>query len=225
MGTAIKLASREDEVGKEVGEINEQAKSLKIVDAKSYINAGELWKSIKALRKKVDDTFGPIISTAFQAHRTAVAKKKEVDGPLESAERIVKQAMSAYDAEQERIRREEERRLAEIARKAEEERRIQEAIAAEEEARRNGATKEEAAIEVEEILSEPVYVAPVVVPKATPKMQGGPVYRTVWKFRITDAAKIPREYLTPDTVKIGAVARAMKKLTNIPGVQAYEERC
>ena len=41
---------------------------------------------------------------------------------------------------------------------------------------------------------------------------------------MVDQGKIPAAYLVPDMVKIGAVVRAMKGTTNIPGVEAYEER-
>lgn len=41
-----------------------------------------------------------------------------------------------------------------------------------------------------------------------------------WTFTITDEALIPREYLTPDLQKIGAVVRAMGDQANIPGVRA-----
>jgi hypothetical protein len=123
--------------------------------------------------------------------------------------------MSAWDAEQERIRREEQRRLEEEARKAEEERLLAAAAAA------------WAAGNVEEseaIIAEPIVVTPIILAKETPKMEGGPVYRTIWKFEITDATLIPRQYLTPDEVKIGGVVRALKNQANIPGVRIYSER-
>ena len=221
---ALKLATQEEELTREVVSIESQAKALKIVDSPSYLSAGELWKSIKDIRKKVADFCDPGIKQAHELHKTLVAKKKEADTPLDNAERIVKRAMSDYDAEQERLRREEQRRLEEIARKEEEERRLQEAIAAEEEARRNGATKEVAAQEAAAIIDEPVYVAPVVIPKTVPKMQGGPVYRTIWKFRIKDVNLIPRQYMMPNEVAIGAVVRSLKNQANIPGVEAYEDR-
>ena len=251
--TALKLVPQEDEVevGREVMTVETQAKALKIVDAASYIAAGELWKTIKALRAKVGDTFNDLIKAAHKLHKDAVAKKKMHDDPLDAAERYVKAQMSAYDAEQERLRRIEQARLAEIARKeeearrkaelerleaerkAEEERILAEAIAAEEsgdsttaEALTNQAEIVSESIQQEKaaIASEPVYVPPVVLPKATPKMQGGPVYRTVIKFEIVNAALIPREYLIPDTVKIGALGRTLKTAARIPGIRFYEER-
>ena len=204
--------------------IVDQAKAVKVTDAQSYIVAGALWKAIKDMMKEVADTFDPIIEKAHASHKEALAQKAKFYAPLEAAYRSVKGLMSTYDADQERLRLAEQHRLEEIARKAEEERLLQEAIAAEEEAKRNGATKEEAKQEAAAILSEPVYVAPIVLPKAVPKMQGGPVYSTRWDFEVTDLGKIPREFMAPDLVKIRQIVTALKDQTNIPGIRAFSKR-
>ena len=231
--------------------IVDEARAVKIVDPKSYMAAGELWKAIREMRKQVNESYDPIISDARRLHKTAIDRKKAVDSPLESAERYVKGQVSAYDAEQERLRKIEQARLAEIARKeeearrraelerleaerkAEEERILAEAIAAEKagdnltaEALTNQAEIVSESIQQEKaaIASEPVYVPPVVLPKATPKMQGGPVYRKVIKFEVINAALIPREYLIPDMIKIGAMGRTLKTAARIPGIRFYEER-
>lgn len=221
---ALNLVPQEEEVGREVATVEDQAKVLKVVDAPSYVAAGELWKAIKAIRAKVAATFDKSIKTAHELHKGLLAKKKEHDGPLDAAERMVKQAMSAYDQEQEAIRKAEEARLAAIARKAEEERLLMEAIAAEEDARANGATKEEAAQEAAAIIAEPVYAPPVVLQKTTPKLQGGPIFQTRWDFEIIDEEKIPRQYMVPDLVKIRQIVTAMKGRTAVPGVRAFEKR-
>lgn len=195
-----------------------------IKTAAEYIHIGELWKEGRALLKEIDNGYDDLIKAAYKLHKDTVAKKARYYSPVDTAVRTAKGLMSAWDLEQERIRKAEEARLAEIARKAEEERLLQEAIAAEAEARANGATKEEAAQEAQAIIETPVQVAPIVIPKTVPKMQGGPVYRAVWKARIVNERLIPREYLTVDMVKINGVVRSLKGATNIPGVQAYEER-
>jgi len=203
------------EVDQKALTIIEQARSVIITDSPSYAMAGELWKAITDVKKQVDESFKPIILKAHQAHKEALAQRAKIFDPLDKAGRSVKTAMESYDRDQEQIRQEEERRLREIARKEEEKRQLAEAL----EAERNG-DKEE----MEVILEAPIYVPPVIVPKTTPKLQGGPVYRTIWQFRITDAQKIPRAYLMPDEVKIGQVARALKEATNIAGVEAYPSR-
>jgi hypothetical protein len=190
--------------------IIDQGKAVVIKSSDDYTAAGSLWTTIKGIMKQVDESFDPIISKAFAAHREAVAQKKKIYEPLESVYKYVKKCMSDYDTAQEAIRRAEEARLREIARKEEEERLLQEAIAA--------PPEEQAAI-----LEEPVYVPPVVVRKEVPKVQWMS-FREVWKFRVVDQKKIPRDYLKIDDVKIGGVVRSMKGQTNIPGIEVYSER-
>jgi len=193
----------------------EEANLVSIVNHGTYAKAGVLWKSIKDMRKQVKNTFSPIITKAHQAHKEAIAQRDKIMVPLTKTGKTVKYAMEKYDSIQEEMRKKKEAKLREIARKEEEERQLAEAL----EAEQNG-EKEEA----ETILEAPAYVPPVVVAKTTPKLQGGPVYRTVWKFRIIDKRKVPNEFLIPDQVKIGQIVRAMKEATNIPGVEAYSER-
>lgn len=204
--------------------IVDQAKAVKVTDASTYTAAGTLWKAIGDMIKEVKDTFDPICDAAHRAHKQAVEKRAKYLDPLAAAQKSIKGLMSAYDAEQERIRREEQARLEAEARKKEEERRLQEAIEAEEALRAQGATKEEVAQETAAILETPVIFAPIVIPKTTPKLQGGPVYRTIWKARIVTESLIPRQYMVPDMVKINGVVRSLKAQHGIPGVEAYEER-
>ena len=194
--------------------IIEQGKAVVIKSSDDYTAAGSLWTTIKGIMKQVDESFDPIIQKAHQAHKEAVAQKAKIYDPLKSAYVYVKKVMSDYDAEQDRIRKAEEARLRETARKEEEDRLIMEAIAHEK------AGEKEIA---DAIMEEPIYVAPIVLKKEVPKVQGMS-FRTIWKFRIIDEKKIPREYLKVDDVKIGGVVRSMKKQTNIPGIESYEER-
>lgn len=232
--------------------IVDRAKMVKIIDAETYTAAGSLWKAIKDMMKEVADTFDPLIEANHRAHKAALEKKAKFYGPLEAAYRSVKGLMSAYDQEQERIRQAEQRRLEEIARKEEAERRrvelerleaerkaeearLMEAAAAAEAAGDKQQAEDMAAAaiaatemakqEAAAIQAEKPYTPPVILPKATPKLDGGPVYRTVKKFRIVNESLIPRQYMIPDMVKIGGVVRALGLSANITGVEIYEERC
>ncbi len=211
----------------------DQAKDVVVTDAATYTSAGILWKSIGEMIKEVKETFDPICEAAHQAHKKATEKRAKYLDPLTAAQKSVKQLMSAYDLEQERIRQAEQRRLEEEARKAEEERRLQEAIEAEEEAKRNGATVEEAAQEAQAIIEEPVYVPPVVLPKATPKLQGGPVYREVWSAQVTDIKALCKavaegrastECVMANMPVLNKMATALKNTMNVPGVTAVSRR-
>ena len=220
---ALKLVETEP-VEQKALSIVDQANAVKVTNSETYTAAASLWKAIGDMIKEVKDTFDPICEAQHLAHKKAVEKRAKFLDPLTTAQKSVKRLMADYDAEQERIRLAEQRRLEEIARKEAEERALQEAIAAEEAMKASGVSKEEAAQEADAIMAAPVNVAPVVIPKAVPKIQGGPVYQKRWDYEIVNANLIPREYLAPDTVKIGGVVRALKGQTNIPGVRAYEKR-
>lgn len=215
MGDAALSLVEPNEVKERALTIIEQANAIIIRDSEEYKSAGELWKAIKGLKEQVNETFKPIIEKAHAAHREALAQKAKIFDPLDAASRTVKTVMERYDRDQESLRLLEEKRLREEARKAEEERLLMEAIAAE-----AAGEKEEA----KAIMEEPVYVPPIIVPKATPKLNGGPVYRTIWKFRIKDMNAIPRQYMIPNEVAIGGVVRSLKNQANIPGIEVYEER-
>lgn len=185
-----------------------------ITNAADYAACGELWKAGRAMMEAIDEGYDSIIKAAHLAHKAAVAKKKSYYDPVEAATRHVKGLMARYEADREAERQAEQRRLEAKARRLAEDRLIEEAVAAD-------AAGDQA--QADAILAEPVVVAPVLLPKATPKVEGM-VYREIWKFRIVDAALIPREYLLPNEVKIGQVVRALKGATAIPGIEVYSER-
>jgi hypothetical protein len=187
---------------------------IQVKDAESCIVASEVLKEIKRRMKVIDDRLEPSKKKAYGVYQDWNDLIKELKAPYLEKEVYIKKQLSDYDREQERIRREEEARLREEARKREEEAQIQAAIEAD-----NKGEKEEA----EAILEEKPYVPPIVLPKTTPKVEGIS-YRENWTFRIVDAAKVPREYLKVDEVKIGGVVRSMKGGTKIAGVEIYSER-
>jgi hypothetical protein len=193
--------------------VPDQAKQISIKTMDDYVRAGEIMLTIKAIRKKITDTFKPIKQKMDAAKQEVLDQERAADAPLKEAEALLSPQIIAWNREQERLRQEEENRLREEARKQEEERRLQEAILAEQHGQ-----KEEA----EAIMETPVQVAPVVVPKSVPKVSGMSI-RDNWKFKITNEKLIPREYLKVDEVKIGQVVRALKSATNIPGVEVYNE--
>ena len=45
----------------------------------------------------------------------------------------------------------------------------------------------------------------------------------VWKFEITDAVQVPREFCSPDERKIREYVQREKEAASIPGVRIYEE--
>ena len=189
-----------------------QAKAIQITNHEQAMAAGDFLKAVKELKKRIEEKLGPVVKASYDAWKKACAYRKEHDDPLDQAEAAVKAKMNTYLAEQERQRRAEEQRQQLEAQKAAEAQAEQDALLME-------ATGDAEAAEI--VRAEPV-VAPVVVlaPVEKPK---GIATQSVWKYRVTDANAIPREYLAIDEKKIGAVVRAMKAACNIPGVEAYSE--
>lgn len=81
-----------------------------------------------------------------------------------------------------------------------------------------------AAIKVEtQVENAAVVTAPVIqVATAAPTVKGIATKR-VWKYRISDASKIPREYMIPDDAKLSGMARALKGSVPIAGVEFFSE--
>jgi hypothetical protein len=192
--------------------VPDQARQIAVIkNNEDYTRAGEVLLKIKAIRKRIEETFKPIKQKMDAAKKEVLDQEKAADKPLAEAESYIKPLIASYLAEQERIRKEEEDRLREIARQEEEERRLQEAIAAEQSGEKEAA---------EEIISAPVQAPPVVVPKSVPKVSGVSMSKQ-WKFRVTDSNKVPRQYLMVDEQKVGGVVRALKDQANIPGIEIY----
>ncbi len=209
----IALTQEAKDVAARALTVPDLARTIEIRDNESYMRAGEMLTAVKGLLKEIDAAFDPICKRAHEAHKEALNQKKRAAEPLLEAERILKKGIADYQAELERQRREEEARLREEARRREEEARLAAAIAAEKEGEKALA---------EEILNEPVIPAVVVSAPPPPKL-AGVSSRKVWKFRIADAALVPRQYMIPDTAAIGRVVAALGPRASIPGVEIYEE--
>ena len=194
-------------------EILDQSKLLRIFDSKSFDHASLFLKDIKSIQDEINDAFDPIIKAQHQAHKKSLETKRRYSLPLGKAEDIVKVKIREYHLEQERIRHEEEARLRREAKKAEEEHLLQMAMEAEE----AGETKE-----AESILSTSVVAPVITIPSQT--KGNGISYREGWKFRIINPDLVPNKYKLIDERKIGAVVRALKGNTNIPGIKVYCEK-
>lgn len=204
-----------DEVAKLIPPVVSQARQLTVHTSEDYEMACTFLQLVATRKKLVEETFDPIVTKAHAAHKEAVAQRKRFMDPLLEAEVAVKVKVSTWRNEEERKRQEEESRLREAAKKEADERALEEAARLE-----AAGEKELANMVVEAAAAAP---APVVVLDTTVPKQEGIAMRKNWKFRITNEALIPREYLSPDPVKIGAVVRAQKDMTRIPGVEVYSE--
>ena len=94
----------EQQLSRDVTDIEFQAESLVIQTDEDYAFAGEFGKMLKKKASQVTTFFKPMKDSAYQAHKAVCDREKSMLTPLRNAEKTVKQVMSAYIAEQERKR-------------------------------------------------------------------------------------------------------------------------
>lgn len=214
----------ESEIKQEALTVIERAKIVRIFDQDSYDAAADLLlKQIKPFRKRWQEYWETVKSPAYAAYKAVLDKFNEGDKPLEAAERQVKLAIQAWDAEQGRIRAERQREAEEVLRKQQEEENLRAATMAEE----SGASEEE----VNAIVSAPIVtVAPPVEPTYAKAL--GISSRENWKARVVDLKKlcaaigkgqVPITYVLPNESVLNARAKADKQTLNVPGVVAFND--
>lgn len=252
------LIPMEQELEQRALTIPQEARLIVVRDQASLDTAGAmLTERIKPLRKEAADVFDPIISGAHQAHKTALAGKARVEAPLIEAEKILKVSVGAYLEQVEKIRQAEEDRLRREQEALEAEERIAaESRRREEEAALNKQLEEEHALEIERQLDalpadaspeviaelcgtpapEPIRLAtemptfapaPVVAPTvAAPRGVG---LTQTWSAEVTSIqllcraiaeGRLPAHYVEPNMTALNALARANKKSFDVPGCKA-----
>lgn len=233
-----------------------EIKTLAIKTAGDYERAGQILVALKNYEKDVHTALDPFVEIPRRAYEAARQERQKwlnaaeelrgrVSAPMadfKRAERI------AAEAEEKRIneeRRREAERQAEADRKAaeaqaeadrkEKEKEIEAARKAgdlnkkqadkmKKDAAADAVIAKEAAAEQARL--QTANVQTVTVKPAVPTVAGLRA-RVNWKFRITDASRLPRKYLIPNEVLIGRDVREWKdkEATEkaIPGVEVYTE--
>lgn len=197
----------------------DESTGIIVVDQKSYEDAGMFLRKVKAKSQELDSRRKLITRPLDQAKKAVMDLFRDPIDLLAKAESNLKRSMLAYTQEQERKRQEAERKAQEAARKEEEaKRRKLEARADKAEAK--GDTEKAESLREQ---AEEVHVPrPIVVPQVN--RVAGISERKVWKYRIIDVNKIPREYMIPNEKAIGALARQTNGSIVIPGVEFYTEQ-
>ncbi len=207
------LAAKEQEVKQEIINIDNQVLSLRVIDTETYLQAGEIFKAISAMEKKIKAFFDPLCKKADEAHKALTSAKAIEIAKLAPLKAHINKEQTDWNVEQERLRRLEEDRLRREAEKAEEDRRLQAAIEAEQ-----AGEKEEAAA----VLEEPLYVPPPIVEKTVPK-QAGLAMTTTWRWRLKDINLVPRQFLNINETVLNAHVKNLKDRSNVPGIEVYPE--
>lgn len=185
-----------------------------IVDSpESYELAAVIKRELQTLRKRIADTFDPIIAKWHEGHKATLAAKRELDAPPAKAMKIIEDKRLAWSAEKERERRAEEDRLRAIELKRAEDTRLAEAERLEAEGRTEQA---------EAVIAAPIAPTPVVVRSTVPKSEGVSE-REIWTMRIVNASLVPREHCVPDEKGLKAMARTRRQTAvgTVPGVEFY----
>lgn len=177
-----------------------------VFDQPSYEAAGEFLRNIARAKKEIKAKFAEPKKKAAEAHKAICAVENELLAKVSERESEVRQKMMLYyQAEQRRIAAEEERKRLEAERQMQ--------IAAEAEAAGDTETAE---IAVALAATEESTVT--VTPKAA-----GVSMREVWRAKVVDLNKVPREYLIVNQSALDALAKATKGQMNIPGVEFVKE--
>lgn len=221
----------------EVLPIPDQAKMIVVRDAETFKKGNDFFLIIKGLRKRIAATFDPMEKAAKEAkakaeesRKTIVAEREKLEAPLIAGENWINGQMTKYKLDQDRIRNEEANRLRLIAIQEEIDRRKK----VEEEKLAEAALMEKAGMkeESEQLVSEAIQEneAPITVKSSEPEtpkvVMEGATLQTNWHFKIVNESIIPRPYMMPNEVKIGALVRSQhEKARSIlgAGIEIWSE--
>ena len=202
------------EIQKELDINIQKSNEITVITSDDYISASEFLKTLKLLQTKITAFIRPLVESAYKNWKLIKKKENTLLNPVINAENTIKLAMRKFQQEQERKRREEEIRLAELARKEAE--RLQKRA---EKASKKGQAEKAEALQQQALETE---MMKPIVQSEVPKV-AGIGSRESWKFRIVDIDLIPREFMTPNLQRIGEVARTTKGTLKIPGIKFYKE--
>ena len=199
----------------------EMAQELVITEPADSAVADQMLLDVSRYETRVALTFKPMKQRTHEAHKEVCDTEKKLLAPAKQAKAILKQKIGDYADEQERLQRIEADRI-----RAESEKQAREEAEAERERLAEAAADADDEEAFEEILEQPLEVAPVAPPPVAPAVPKtkGVTHSKVWTFEVTDPKKIPREYLMIDKVKIARVVKALKEDANIAGIRAYPKR-
>lgn len=189
-----------EHIEQEVLPIVDKSKEVaRVVDAASEARAAEFCKQIALRLKEIKEKRTEMLKPIKDHVKRLEAQFNSVSGPLEDADALVRQGMTAY-------RNSQAFKAAEAERKAIEER-----------------TKEAAArgdVQTVMGLQQAHEEAAAAAPKKVETQSGEARFRKVWKYEIVDLEQLPAGYWVPDEKKISA---AIKAGIAVPGVKAWQE--
>jgi len=197
MTTQMTIQQQTQELMDKAQVIVREAKEIIVQDKDSLTAAVDFLGKIAIAKKEVDSRRRFFTDPLNQQVKNINDLFRGYSDPLGQADKIVRNKVLVYQAE-------EAKRVAE-----EQQRALEEAKAQAEEASKYPA---------EEFV--PIPISMVEEPEKTVRAgAGSATTRQVWAFKIVDPSKVPDEYKAIDEKKIAAVVKA--GIRNIPGVEIY----
>lgn len=205
-------------------ELKQELGALVITDQQTYDKATTALLEASSWVKSATSWFADFVKPSYAAYQAALGKQKAVIDPVKTQIGIIKDAVLRYDREQETLRRQQQAEAEAAERKRVEDEKLADA----QQLHDQGAPAEV----IDEVLSEPVFTAPVYVP-ATYAKASGVSMRDNWKAEVTDIDafikacakdKNLRGLLTINQPALNAMAKAQKERLDIAGVRAYNDK-
>ena len=188
-------------------------KALSIVSSDEYLVAGNELVRLREMRKRAQERVDRLRKPAYDAYQATLELQRR---ELESRFGVIRPQLQCAVEVDGRF----EEAEAEAKRKAKE---LAEADAKVAEAQ--GQPEVAAQIRQQPLPLTPVRVQNVVLPKDVPKVKGIIERAPVWKWRVRPGEDhlVPREYLTLNEKAINAAVTNQKSLTNIAGIEVWDE--
>lgn len=207
-------------IEKEVSEIVLTAKAMTVKDNDQEAFAVEFLKVIARGKKQVGEEFDEGVKNAHSLHKALTAQRKKYLDPLDEADDILRKSIKEYRLNMERERQAEEARqkaILDASVKADQDRLLKQAKEAEDAGDLLKSNK--LAMDAVSISAGSCFV------ESKAASQEGMSNKIVWKGRVTDLDKLPREFLiiTADQRAIDAYAKKFENKNTIPGVEFYQD--
>lgn len=216
---AVQIISEIDKLEQEIYSHKMLSEKLEIANKDEYIGLATELTKIKRLGKELKAKEDELLEPFKRVIDNVKSKNKEYINLALQIEKSIKDAMVSWDTGQEELRRAEEARL----RKLEEDRIAKERAKLEKkiETAENKGNEDKA----DELRMQAESLVPIVaqVEKDTPQIDTVK-YTTRYDFEITDVNAIPRKYMIPDEKLIRKVVIAMKEQTDIAGIRVIKTR-
>ena len=201
----------------------DEANHIVILNDESLREANNFYQGCKVIIENIHRHMDPVRDANYIAWKKSIALIQKLEELPLKAMGTVKPKMIAYKLKvQEEIQKKEKEAQAKIEAEKKKAEDLLDKAAEQEtagEAEKADETFEEAEAQEEVVKEETLKMKDI--PKA-PETKGVTM-RKIPKWKLIDKSLVPVEYLTLDTVKIGAVVRAAKGDVKIPGIEVYFE--